>query len=175
MKNYAYISLGSNIGDREYYLEESINQLNRHPDVEVIKMSSIYETDPVGYIDQELFLNMVIKIATNFTPYELLAFTQKIEYDLGRSREVKWGPRTIDLDILLYNNENIETEQLTIPHPRMFERSFVLIPLFEIDRDVQWPNQHRSLLVLIDQLKDKKGVRIWKQKNGEEGFALLES
>lgn len=77
MKNYAYISLGSNIGDREYYLEESINQLNRHPDVEVIKMSSIYETDPVGYIDQELFLNMVIKIATNFTPYELLAFTQK--------------------------------------------------------------------------------------------------
>lgn len=175
MNNIAYISLGSNIGDREYFLRESIRRLDKDPNVAVIKTSSIYETDPVGFVEQNLFLNMVVKVATNLSPFELFKLTQSVEQHLGRTREIRWGPRTIDLDILLYNNENIETEQLTIPHPRMFERSFVLIPLFEIDRHIQCPKPPYSLSLLIDQLQDKKGVRIWKQKNGEEGFALLEN
>lgn len=85
-------------------------------------ISSIYETDPVGYTDQDLFLNMAAAVKTSLSPFELLDLTQRIEKELGRKRDIRWGPRTADLDILLYNRENIETEQLIVPHPRMHER-----------------------------------------------------
>lgn len=175
MKNIVYLSLGSNMGDRLSYLSQAIQLLQEHSQVQIVKKSSIYETDPIGYTDQDLFLNMVIKIETSLSAHELLSLLQRIENKLGRERLVRWGPRTLDLDILLYNQENIETEQLLIPHPRMYERSFVLIPLFEIEPNITLPNRADSLAAIIDQLKDKEGVRIWKQKNGEEEFALLES
>jgi 2-amino-4-hydroxy-6-hydroxymethyldihydropteridine diphosphokinase len=175
MENYAYIALGSNIGNRLYYLREAVKALDNHEQISVIAASSIYETEPVGYINQDKFLNMVIKIATALSPFALLEVTQKIEQKFGRKREVRWGPRTLDLDILLYNHENIETEQLIIPHPRMTERAFVMIPLLEVNHDIHIPNVSQYLKDLIDRLPDKEGVRIWKQKNGEDVFALFES
>ena len=99
----------------------------------VEELSSIYETDPVGYTNQACFLNAVIKITTSLKSEELLQTCLFIESQLGRKREIRWGPRTLDLDILLYNQENIETESLIVPHPRMQERAFVIIPLMELD------------------------------------------
>ena len=119
------------------YLTEAIQFLNKNQHIQVDDVSSVYETDPVGYTDQNCFLNLVIKISTNLSPQELLKVTQKVENDLGRKREIRWGPRTIDLDILLYNQENIEAENLIVPHPRMFERAFVIVPLLEINQDIK--------------------------------------
>ena len=99
----------------------------------------------------------------------------KQRQELGRKREIHWGPRTIDLDILLFNEENMITERLVIPHPRMFERSFVIIPLLEISPKIKLPSTNQSLREVLDELPDKEGVRIWKGKNGEDVFALFES
>jgi 2-amino-4-hydroxy-6-hydroxymethyldihydropteridine diphosphokinase len=175
VKNQAFLSLGSNIGNRFELLLSAIRQLDSHPLIKLVNYSSVYETDPVGYEKQDLFLNMVIEIVTDLKPYDLLYTCLNTELELGRKREFRWGPRTIDLDILVYNQENIETEKLFIPHPRMMERAFVLIPLFEIVGDIILPGADEPLALLIDRLPDKKGVRIWKRKNGEDGFVLSES
>lgn len=165
MNNIAYISLGTNMGDREANIHNAIQELKDHKLITIEEISSIYETDPVGYLDQDPFLNLVVKISTNLNPIELLEVTQMIEKNLGRIRDIRWGPRTIDLDILLYNQENIEAEHLRIPHPRMFERSFVLIPLKEINPSYRVDNK----------LLEDEGVRLWKQKNGGEGLGPFES
>jgi 2-amino-4-hydroxy-6-hydroxymethyldihydropteridine diphosphokinase len=175
MVNNAYIALGSNIGNRLQYLHDAVRKLDEHEQISVVNASSIYETEPVGYVEQERFLNMVVQIKTDFSPFTLLEVTRKIEHDLGRKREIRWGPRTLDLDILLYNQENIETEQLVIPHPRMLERAFVLVPLLELNPDIHIPNVKKNLSLIIDELPDKEGIRIWKQKSGEDVFALFES
>lgn len=166
MKHTAYIALGSNIGSREEYLKKAVALLHQHPSVTVTKVSSIYETDPVGYTDQAPFLNMAAAVKTSLSPFELLDLTQHIENELGRTRNIRWGPRTADLDILLYNRENIETEQLIVPHPRMHERLFVLVPLLEI-----YPDYEGS----VDHAKNQEGVRVWKQKSGVDEFVRTES
>jgi 2-amino-4-hydroxy-6-hydroxymethyldihydropteridine diphosphokinase len=170
MGNTAFIALGSNIGNRYDYLTEAIKQLESHLEIKLVNISSIYETDPVGYEDQDLFLNMVIEVMTSLRADELLDICLKLELTLGRKREIVWGPRTIDLDILLYNQENIETEKLIIPHPRMLERNFVMIPLSEIKPDIIIPNTDKPLEALIKELPNKEGVRLWKRKNGEDVF-----
>jgi 2-amino-4-hydroxy-6-hydroxymethyldihydropteridine diphosphokinase len=170
MGNTAFISLGSNIGNRYDYLSKAIEYLTKHPKIQLVNTSSVYETDPVGYEDQDLFLNMVIEIQTEWSPLELLDFCLKVELELGRKREIVWGPRTIDLDILLYNQENIKSEKLIIPHPRMLERNFVMIPLSEIKPDIIIPNIEKPLDAWIKELANKEGVRIWKRKNGEDVF-----
>ncbi|ABO65458.1 2-amino-4-hydroxy-6-hydroxymethyldihydropteridine diphosphokinase [Geobacillus thermodenitrificans] len=175
MENIVYISLGSNLGDRVYYLRSAIEALDRYEGISVKSSSSIYETDPVGYVHQDKFLNMVVEVATTLSPFSLLNVTQQIEQEFGRKRGIRWGPRTLDLDILLYNHENIETEQLVIPHPRMAERAFVLIPLLEINSHLTIPNIFEPLTDIVDRLPDKEGVRVWKQKDGEDVFALFES
>ncbi|KJE26999.1 2-amino-4-hydroxy-6-hydroxymethyldihydropteridine diphosphokinase [Geobacillus thermoleovorans] len=175
MENIAYLALGSNLGDRVSYLRSAIEALHHHQEIFITSSSSIYETDPVGYVDQGKFLNMVIEVATSLSPFALLDATQQIEQRFGRKREIRWGPRTLDLDILLYNHENIETEQLTIPHPRMAERAFVLIPLLEVNSRVAIPNLSEPLIDIIGRLPDKKGVHVWKRKDGEDVFALFES
>lgn len=175
MKNKAFIGLGSNIGDRYHYLVQAIQLLAALPDIILVNHSSVYETDPVGYEDQDLFLNMVVEINTSFDAEKLLTVCLEIELQLGRKREIKWGPRTIDLDILLYNQENIETEKLIIPHPRMSERAFVIVPLLELEPDIHFPEKEKFLNVDLDQLLDTEGVRIWKRKSGEDVFALIES
>lgn len=171
MRNIAYIALGTNIGKRDQHLHQAISFLKEEQNIKLVMTSSVYETDPVGYTDQDPFFNMVIKVETTLLPLELLAICQKIEQKLGRRREIRWGPRTIDLDILLYNKENIESENLIVPHPRMTERGFVLIPLLEISPNINFPDTAQPLKSYLDNLPDKEGVRIWRRKNGEDVFA----
>jgi 2-amino-4-hydroxy-6-hydroxymethyldihydropteridine diphosphokinase len=175
VKNHAFIGLGSNIGDRYHYLVQAINLLEKNPSVQLVNISSVYETEPVGYEDQDLFLNMVIEVTTDLTAAELLTNCMGVEQELGRKREMKWGPRTIDLDILLYNQENIETEELVVPHPRMLERAFVMVPLLEISPNIRLSGLDHSQYLLHDQYPSTEGVRIWKRKNGEDVFVPIES
>jgi 2-amino-4-hydroxy-6-hydroxymethyldihydropteridine diphosphokinase len=173
VENTAFIALGSNLGIRYDNITNAIKQLTSNADIRLVNFSSIYETDPVGYEDQDLFLNMVIEVTTDLDANELLDRCLKTELELGRKRETRWGPRTIDLDILLYNQENIETEKLIVPHPRMFERAFVLIPLIEVKPAFLW--MEKPLNQMLAELPDKEGVRIWKQKNGEDVFEPIGS
>lgn len=165
--NTAYLSLGSNLGDREEYIVNAVQLLKENPAIDVASISSLYETDPVGYTDQPPFLNIAVKIHTSLSAFELLGITQQIEDQLERIRKIRWGPRTIDLDILLYNSERIQTEQLHIPHPRMQERAFVLVPLLEIDPDLSFPVTGVLLDDVLNHIQNKEGVHIWKRKSGE--------
>ena len=171
----AYIGMGTNLGDRESYLKDAIIELASNPSNKVVAVSSIYETDPWGYTDQGKFLNMAICLETQLTAQELLACCMQVEKNLGRKREIRWGPRTIDLDILLYNQENIVTKNLIVPHPRMLDRAFVVIPLVEIDKDIILPNMEKPIREIMDDIPEKEGVRIWKRKNGEGVLGHLES
>jgi 2-amino-4-hydroxy-6-hydroxymethyldihydropteridine diphosphokinase len=129
-----YLGLGSNVGDTEKNLRKAIAALGKLGTI--TKTSSLYRTEPVGFVDQPWFLNQVVCLETELLPKDLLEKTQEIENDLGRTREIHWGPRTLDIDILLYDNVVLETPELTIPHPHMHERRFVLEPLAEIAPDV---------------------------------------
>jgi 2-amino-4-hydroxy-6-hydroxymethyldihydropteridine diphosphokinase len=175
VENTAFIALGSNIGNRYDNITSAIKRLASYSDIHLVNYSSIYETDPIGYEDQDLFLNMVIEIQTALSPIDLLDLCLKIELELGRKREIKWGPRTIDLDILTFNQENIESEKLIVPHPRMLERAFVIIPLLEITHDSQFLKINQLLESSLEELPNKEGVRIWKRKNGEDVFEPIES
>jgi 2-amino-4-hydroxy-6-hydroxymethyldihydropteridine diphosphokinase len=157
----AYIGLGSNLGNRENFLSQALTLLDSHPAVRVIKISALYETDPVGYTDQPLFLNMAALLETSLTAEQLLANLLEVEQKLGRKRDIRWGPRTIDLDLLIFGTEKIETPELTIPHPRMMERPFVLVPLREIINRSDFPKGFESDLG-SGQTEGKEGVKRWK-------------
>lgn len=172
--NNVYLSIGTNIGDREQNLKHAIKMLQGTKDITVKAISSIYETAPVGYINQPSFLNIAVFIQTALSAYETLEVCQSIENELGRVREIRWGPRIIDLDILLFNNENIEVENLMIPHPRMYERAFVLVPLHEI---MQHPLTEQLRLVEASvQSMDlqKEGILKWKHINNINEFTRAE-
>lgn len=132
----AYLGLGSNMGDKKQYIDDAVILLRKHEKICIKRVSSYYETPPVGYVEQDVFLNIVIEIDTGLDPYELLKYCNEIEQTLKRERIIRWGPRTIDIDILLYENYISDEEKLTIPHPRMTERSFVILPLYEIAPDI---------------------------------------
>ena len=127
-----FLSLGSNMGDRLGFLTEAVRRLASHTAIELDAVSSVYETDPVGCTDQPLFYNIVIRIRTTLDPHSLLKTCQAIENDLGRQRLVRWGPRTIDIDILTYDQLSLQDPDLELPHPRLQERDFVRVPLEEI-------------------------------------------
>jgi len=133
----AYLSLGSNLGERRENLRAAIRMLEDRASCIITVVSSLYETKPVGLVEQPDFLNAVIAVKTTLSPADLLERCMKTEETLGRQRTIRWGPRVIDIDILLYEDVSMETENLIIPHPRMAERAFVLIPLAEIAPDVQ--------------------------------------
>lgn len=143
MSNIVYLSLGSNLGERADYLREAISKLSEHKQISVEKSSSFYETEPVGYQDQPWFYNAVVKISTTLIPEELLFYTKEVENILGRERKIKWGPRTVDIDILMFNGIEQKKADLTIPHPRMLERAFVLYPLAEIEPTLVLPTGDR--------------------------------
>jgi len=168
MMNTVFISLGSNIGNRLQYLQRAVSLLELVGQVNVVKVSSVYETDPVGYEEQAAFLNMVVEVETSLTPHEILKKCNEIEAGLGRTREIHWGPRTVDLDILLYNEENMKTQDLIIPHPRMMERGFVLIPLVELQANLVDP-QSKQLIADVAHVQ-KEGVHLWKTFDGVGAF-----
>lgn len=128
----AYLGLGSNLGDREAMLRAAIAALDATPNVRVTAISSLYETPPWGPVPQGPYLNACIALDTTLSPRELLTLCLTIERDHGRERAIRWGPRTLDLDVLLYGDESIDEVDLHVPHPRMTERAFVLVPLAEI-------------------------------------------
>jgi len=130
--NVAFLGIGSNLGDRRAHLADALRQLGADPTVRIAQGSSVYETKPVGKTDQPDFLNMVVKINTTLPPFALLTTCLAIEARLGRERRERWGPRTIDLDVLIYGGKKLNDERLVLPHPRMHERSFVMVPLAEI-------------------------------------------
>ena len=132
-RHTAYIALGSNIGDREQHLKNALAKIEELGEfVKLEKISSFYNTAPVGYVEQPDFLNAVVKVKTILEPEELLSILQEIENTEGRERKIHWGPRTLDLDILLFDDMVINTDTLVVPHPEMTKRDFVLVPLCEI-------------------------------------------
>jgi len=136
----AYVGLGSNVGDRERMLWSAIHMLAFNPEVDVAAVSTFRETAPVGYLDQPDFVNAAVAIDTELSPRALLDLLLSIELELGRTREgPRFGPRTIDLDLLLYGDETIDETGLTVPHPRLHERRFVLEPLAELDPGLTVP------------------------------------
>nr|AAU84902.1 6-hydroxymethyl-dihydropterin-pyrophosphokinase [Peptoclostridium acidaminophilum] len=140
----ACISLGSNMGERLSNLKAAVDMVAGLETTALTAESAVYETEPWGLKDQDRFLNMCIKIETELSPKELLKKLQEIELGLGRKRLIRWGPRTIDLDILIYDDVQMDDEQLTLPHPRITERAFVLMPLLEIAGDIIINGRHLS-------------------------------
>lgn len=161
----SFIGLGSNIEPRENYLKRAIKLLKTHKEITVEKISSIYETIPVGYLDQDKFLNQVVKITTSLSAIKLLDVCQSIERDLGREETFEDGPRTIDLDILLYNQEYRQLDRLKIPHPRLHERAFVLIPLNDVGSERIIPTSGKKVAELVEDLPKKalKTVVKWNE------------
>lgn len=153
--NKVYLGLGSNIGDTKRNIESALLLLDKK--VNVLNKSSYYETEPVGFKDQAWFLNIVVEGETDLNPRELLDFTQSVERDMKRVKTILNGPRVIDVDILIYGNIKMESENLTIPHPRMGERAFVMVPIFEIA-----PNLTINNMTIEDIIKNLKGEEIRK-------------
>lgn len=172
--NTVYLSIGTNIGERERNLVEAVRYLVRMENIEVTKISSIYETAPVGFVDQQSFLNIAVQLLTTMDAASMLERCQQVEQHLGRERVIRWGPRSIDLDILLFNHENIETESLIVPHERMYERAFVLVPLIEISEPTteQLVRAHEQMSQMD---LEKEGVVLWKQVESVEEFVRLEN
>lgn len=155
MKGGIFLGLGSNIGDRVSNLKDAIKLLG----LPIVAKSSLYETEPVDYLNQPWFLNQVLQCETSFHPLKLLQECQKVEKDLGRTREISKGPRTIDIDLLFYNDEIISTPELTIPHPAIPQRKFVLIPLNEIAPDFVHPQLNFTIRELLDRCPDRSEVK----------------
>jgi len=153
----AYLSLGSNIGNRESYLGDAIARLRALGRVAAI--SSLYETEPVEFTDQPWFLNCVVLLETNATPAQLLANLLAIEQEMGRVRNQEKGPRTIDIDILLFGETTLDSPELTIPHPAMHQRRFVLEPLAEIAPEIQHPILKETMRRLLEELPAGQIVR----------------
>jgi 2-amino-4-hydroxy-6-hydroxymethyldihydropteridine diphosphokinase len=152
-----YLGLGSNIGDRERYLSAALTHLAA-PDLRIIRTSSTYETEPVGYADQRSFLNLVVEADTDLFPMQLLWRVGKIERALGRLRAIPNGPRTIDIDVLLYGKAVVRSASLEIPHPRMAERRFVLAPLAELVPTLRHPVTHKTISEMLEEAPPQ-GVR----------------
>ena len=148
----AYISIGSNLGDRMGYIKKALHLINVQEKVQLTRVSSFYETEPVGYLDQAKFINGVFSLETAHSPHALLQILQGIETSLERKRTVRWGPRTMDLDILLFSNIVLQDSVLTVPHPRLVERAFVLVPLAEIAPSLLHPVTGKTISQHLEEL-----------------------
>ncbi len=153
----AYIGLGSNLGDRVGHLSRAIKELDQSEGIMIRQVSAFYETDPVGVTDQPDFINAVAEIETTLTPRDLLKTTKTIEARQKRNRDVRWGPRTLDLDILLYDDQHIDEADLKLPHPEVRNRAFVLVPLAEIAPDLLVPGA-KQVKQLLAELGEITGV-----------------
>ena len=159
----AYVGLGSNLGDRAGYLLLAVRGM-LDAGLDVIRLSSVYETEPVECENQPAFLNMVAELrgTTLPSPEPMLARMLRIEHALGRTRDVRMGPRTIDLDLLIYKDQRVDTEFLKLPHPRMASRRFVLVPLNELEPGLIHPTLGKSITELLTETNDHSTVNRWK-------------
>ncbi len=157
MKKRVYLGLGSNLGDRRAHLERALGEM-RALGIEVLRVSSLYESEPVDWSEQPWFLNCVVEAETEHMPRQLLHKLQCIELRLGRRRSARRGPRTIDIDILLFGEHVMDTEELTIPHPRLARRRFVLEPLRELAADLRHPLSRRTMAELLAEVPDRTRV-----------------
>ena len=162
MRQNAYVSLGSNLGDRAGFLLLAVRGMLA-AGLDVIRLSSIYETQPVEYTEQPVFLNLAAELrgSTLPTPEQTLARLLRIEFALGRTRDIRLGPRTIDLDLLLFTDEQRDTEFLTLPHPRLHLRRFVLVPLSELVPNLVHPVLQQSISDLLTNCEDQSMVKRW--------------
>ena len=167
-----YLGLGSNLGCRSANLEQALQHIKRFPQTwtgaahpslfaKVIRASSLYETQPWGYLDQGPFLNQVLEVATNISPQLLLAEIKATEQSLGREPGIRYGPRLIDIDILFYGDQVIDSPDLTVPHPRLHLRSFVLVPLAELAPGLVHPILDVRVDDLCTRAEGKEGVALW--------------
>ncbi|QUL55105.1 2-amino-4-hydroxy-6-hydroxymethyldihydropteridine diphosphokinase [Paenibacillus tritici] len=158
----AYIALGANLGDRQGTLREALHRLEMHEEIDVVRTSRVYETEPVGYLDQPQFLNMAAVLRTTLAPEVLLQVMLETENQLGRVRDIRYGPRTVDLDLLWVEGMTLDTPDLTLPHPRMLERAFVLLPLSDIITQNEESSGFRGLITTaLQDIDGKEGIRLW--------------
>ncbi len=158
MGHIAYIGLGSNLGDKIAFCKKAISEILKIDRHRLLSKSSFYQTRPMGYTAQDSFINGVIKIETDLEPFDLYRHLKNIELRLGRKETFQWGPRIIDLDLLFYDDLRVDTQELQLPHPRLQERQFVLIPLFEIDQDLLHPVFKKTVGELLKQIQEDQGV-----------------
>ncbi|MBS3907104.1 MAG: 2-amino-4-hydroxy-6-hydroxymethyldihydropteridine diphosphokinase [Syntrophaceae bacterium] len=154
----AYIGIGSNAGDKILNCETAISEIQKIDRHRLLARSSFFNTRPIGYTAQDWFVNSVIKIETDMEPIDLYRMLKTIEIRLGRKETFRGGPRVIDLDLLLFDDRRIETEELQVPHPRFHERQFVLIPLSEIDPNLIHPVMKKTVGELLEEIKEDQGV-----------------
>lgn len=165
----AWLGLGSNLGPRERNLRAAVRLLSESGGLEIVKVSSTYRTVPVGLTEQPDFLNLVAEVSTDLEPHALLRLCLEVEDGMGRVRGKRWGPRVIDVDVLLYGDEVVGSEELTIPHPEMLKRAFVLVPLVEIEPGIRMPDGRLAadgLAALSEE--DRAGVIKWECSDGKE-------
>ncbi|HXF59594.1 MAG TPA: 2-amino-4-hydroxy-6-hydroxymethyldihydropteridine diphosphokinase [Candidatus Saccharimonadales bacterium] len=159
------VGVGSNLGDREFLIRKAVESMRDLPRTLVVRVSSLYDTDPVGEVEQPPFLNAVVWLETTLEPRELLWQLLLIEKRMGRVRSQRWGPRPIDLDLLFYDDRRIDEPDLTVPHPEAHRRGFVLLPLLELDPEFVHPSTGESIKKLIKRLPPdppvRKGGRFW--------------
>lgn len=155
----AFLGLGSNLGERESHIREALCRLDEHQGIRVERVSSLYETAPVGYTDQPDFLNAVAEVRTELGPRDLLETVLGIEKEMGRTRNLRWGPRVIDIDLLLFGDSAIDAPDLVIPHPRMADRAFAMAPLAEIAPDLMLPDG-RMVVEALEELGDQRIRRL---------------
>ncbi|WP_131925001.1 2-amino-4-hydroxy-6-hydroxymethyldihydropteridine diphosphokinase [Hazenella coriacea] len=160
----AYLGLGANLGDPLSQLQQAIESIHYTHGICVTRISSVYKTAPVGYEDQPSFYNMVVEVHTTLSPFQLLSSLLQIEKKMHRVREVRWGPRTIDIDILLYDQRIIQHDDLQIPHPRMIERAFVMVPLAELNSEIMIPDSDQTVGHRAAQLQVEQEIRLLPSK-----------
>ena len=161
MRHIAYIGIGSNKGNKIQQCERAISEILKIDGHKLLATSSLYKTQPIGFTNQDWFVNGVIKIETDMEPIDLLQKLKDIESRLGRKETFRWGPREMDLDILFFDDRKIQSGELQIPHPRLQERKFVLTPLAEVDRNLMHPILRKTIGELLENLReDQKVVKL---------------